>query len=197
MSPQNLSRRLFLQSSSALAGSTWLRTLAPAAAALAQAACTARDEEAPFDVLDADEARDFAAIAARIIPTTDTPGAAEAGVIHFIDKAFGAEMSGRLESARNGLGEFNRALNERHPGMRLDELDDDTQDEFLSTRESTGLFNMIWAMTMIGFFAMPKHGGNRDKVGWDLIGFEGDHGPWQYPFGYYDAEVHGESSDGE
>ena len=34
-------------------------------------------------------------------------------------------------------------------------------------------------------------------VGWELVGFEGDHGPWTYPFGYYDAQVHGETSDGE
>ena len=52
-------------------------------------------------------------------------------------------------------------------------------------------------MTVFGFFAMEKYGGNRDQVGWDLIGFEGDHGPWQYPFGYYDAQVRGEANDGE
>ena len=198
MNPEDLSRRLFLKSTGALAGTTYLRLLAPGLAAISQAACTARDEAAPFAVLGADEARDFAAIAARIIPTTDTPGATEAGVIHFFDRAFGAEMSEQLEVARSALAGFNDALQAQHgDAARLDELDEDAQDAFLTTQEETPLFNMLWAMTIFGFFAMEKHGGNQGKVGWDVVGFVGDNGPWSYPFGYYDAQVHGETTDGE
>jgi gluconate 2-dehydrogenase gamma chain len=167
--------------------------LAPGVAAISQAACSARDEDAPFAVLAAGEARDFAAIAARIIPTTDTPGANEAGVIHFIDRAFAEEMGGQLDFARQQLSEMNVTLGE----SRFSDLGDAEQDEVLHGLQSTPLFNMMWAMTMFGFFSMPERGGNRNKIGWDLIGFEGDHGPWTYPFGHYDAEVHGESSDGE
>jgi gluconate 2-dehydrogenase gamma chain len=195
--PEDLSRRLFLQSAGALSGSTYLRILAPGIAAISQAACSARNEGAPFSVLGTGEARDIAAIVARIVPTTDTPGAAEAGVIYFIDKAFDAEMSGQLDFARGGLAEFNQALNAEHGDKRFDELDEDTRDAFLATQEETPFFGMMWAMTIFGFFSMPKYGGNRDKVGWGLVGFEGDHGPWTYPFGYYDAQVHGENSDGE
>jgi hypothetical protein len=36
---------------------------------------------------------------------------------------------------------------------------------------------------------MSRYGGNREQVGWSLIGFEGHHGAWTYPFGYYDAEA--------
>lgn len=195
--PEDLSRRLFLQSAGALTGSTYLRLLAPGIAAISQAACSARDQGAAFEVLGAPEARDFAAIAARIIPTTDTPGATEAGVIHFIDKAFAAEMQGQLDFARSGLEAFNEALSARHGARHLDELDDDVQDAFLATREDSPFFEMMRAMTIFGFFSMPKYGGNRDKVGWELVGFVGDHGPWTYPFGYYDARVHGVSNDGE
>ncbi len=195
--PEDLSRRLFLQSAGAITGSTYVRLLAPGIAAISQAACSARDEGAAFAVLNAGEARDFTAIAARIIPTTDTPGATEAGVIHFIDRAFAAEMSTELEFARGGLTEFNQALNAEYAGKRLDELDADTQDAFLATQEGSPFFEIMWVMTIFGFFSMPKHGGNRDKVGWELVGFEGDHGPWTYPFGYYDAQVHGENNDGE
>ncbi len=195
--PEDLSRRLFLQSAGALTGSTYLRILGPGLAAISQAACSARDAGAAFEVLDAPEARDLAAIAARIIPTTETPGATEAGVIHFMDKAFAAEMSGQLDFARGGLEEFNQALSAAHGDAHLDELDADAQDAFLGTQEETPFFGMMWAMTIFGFFSMPKYGGNRGKVGWELVGFEGDHGPWTYPFGYYDAQVHGENSDGE
>lgn len=193
MSPEELSRRLFLQSAGAIAGSSYLRILVPGVAAISQAACSASEANTAFVVLESDEARDFAAIAARILPTTDTPGATEAGVIHFIDQAFDAEMSGQLEFARGALAELNQALATAYGDKRLDELDEDAQDEFLKTHEETPFFDLMWTMTVFGFFAMPKYGGNREQVGWELVGFEGHHGPWQYPFGYYDAEVHGET----
>jgi len=195
--PESLSRRNFLQSTGTLTGAAYLRMLAPGIAAITQAACSAKDEGAAFVILGPDEARDFAAIAARIIPTTDTPGATEAGVIHFIDKAFAAEMSGQLDFARAGLAELSAALGDQHAkAARLGDLSEDEQDAFLQTRETTGFFNLMWAMTIFGFFSMEKYGGNKDQVGWELIGFDGGHGPWQYPFGYYDAQVHGETSDG-
>ena len=196
--PESLSRRSFLQSTGSLTGAAYLRMLAPGLAAITQAACSAKDEGAAFEILGPDEARDFAAIAARIMPTTDTPGATEAGVIHFIDKAFAAEMSGRLKFARAALAEFNDALGSEHASAaHLGDLSEDEQDAFLQTRETSGIFNLMWAMTIFGFFSMEKYGGNRDQVSWELIGFEGGHGPWQYPFGYYDAQVHGETHDGE
>ena len=196
--PESLSRRNFLQSTGTLTGAAYLRMLAPGIAVITQAACSARDEGAAFVILGADEVRDFAAIAARIIPTTDTPGATEAGVIHFIDKAFAAEMSGQLDFARAGLAELNDALgNQYTDAAQLGDLSEDEQDAFLQTRETTGFFNLMWAMTIFGFFSMEKYGGNKDQVGWELIGFEGGHGPWQYPFGYYDGQVHGETNDGE
>jgi hypothetical protein len=37
----------------------------------------------------------------------------------------------------------------------------------------------------------PSYGGNRGKIGWKQIGFEGSMA-YQPPFGYYDAQVNGE-----
>jgi gluconate 2-dehydrogenase gamma chain len=34
-------------------------------------------------------------------------------------------------------------------------------------------FGMLWANTQQGFFADPMYGGNRDKIGWKLVGFPG------------------------
>jgi gluconate 2-dehydrogenase gamma chain len=34
-------------------------------------------------------------------------------------------------------------------------------------------FALLWRNTQEGFFADPLHGGNRDKIGWKLIGFPG------------------------
>jgi gluconate 2-dehydrogenase gamma chain len=40
---------------------------------------------------------------------------------------------------------------------------------------------------MYGFLGNPSYGGNRDRIGWKLIGFE-DRMAYQPPFGYYDAQ---------
>jgi gluconate 2-dehydrogenase gamma chain len=34
-------------------------------------------------------------------------------------------------------------------------------------------FNLLWRNTEEGFFADPLYGGNRDKIGWKLLGFPG------------------------
>lgn len=189
MKDNKVSRRQFLKSSSALTGASLLRIGAPSMIALTQAACTAKREQAAYKVLTAEEAADFAAIAARIIPTTDTPGATEAGVIYFFDNAFAAEMSKALSSARAGLAEFNRALTDTYPGAAgFPALATGEQDAFLASRESSQFFDLCRAMTIFGFFSMSKYGGNKDYTSWDLIGFEGNHGAWDYPFGFYDAE---------
>ena len=190
----DLTRRGFLLSLGAISGSTALRLSATSLAAITQAACGARDEQAAFEVLGNAEASDLAAIAARIIPTTDTPGATEAGVIHFFDKALGAEMSDRLAEVRKGL----TALNDSIPAEdRFADLSPEEQDDRLREIESGPFFALVREMTIYGFFAMEKYGGNRDHIGWDLIGFKGHNGGWTYPFGYYDAQVHGKTSDGE
>lgn len=187
----DVSRRLFLKSSSAIASFSLLRVGAPALIAITQAACTAKQESAPFVTLGAAEAADFAAIAARIMPTTDTPGANEAGVIYFIDRALGAEMSSALEYLRAGLAQLNADTS------RFADDDDDTQDQRLSKIEDGDFFNTMWMLTMFGFFSMSKHGGNKNNVAWDLIDFEGDHGAWEHPFGHYDAQYAKEKSNGE
>ena len=79
MNDGKISRRRFVQGSSALAGTSIVRLSAVTALATAQVACSARDEQAAFSTLTADEARELEAIAARILPTTETPGAREAG----------------------------------------------------------------------------------------------------------------------
>jgi len=189
-----LSRRGFLRSAGAIGGVTWLRIGAPALAGIAQAACSAKDAGASFDLLGEAEAADFAAIAARIIPTTNTPGATEAGVIYFFDRAFAEEKSGSLNAARGGLADLNATFRN---GTRFADLDATQQDAVLSGIENSSFFGLMRKMTIFGFFAMSSYGGNKDHVAWDLIGFEGHHGAWQSPFGYYDAEVHGGSVDGE
>ena len=191
----NVSRRRFLQSSSALTGATLLRIGAPTLIAITEAACSAKQKSSPFVALSAAEAADFAAIAARIMPTTETPGANEAGVIYFIDRALGAELQQMHGALRAGLDDLNARVAEQFSDKsRFSELDDDTQDLILATIEDGAFFDDAWKLTMIGFFAMSSYGGNRDNVAWKLIDFKGDHGAGEYPFGHYDAEYEKEKA---
>ena len=192
-----VSRRQFLQTAGSLSGAAYLRLTGPALIAIVESACSAKQQASTYQVLGQAEAADFAAIAARIIPTTDTPGATEAGVIHFFDNAFAAEMSDQFEAAREGLAEFNTSLKGANASTgHFSELTEDEQDAYLAERDSSDFFNLVWIMTIFGFFSMSNYGGNKDHLSWDLIGFEGHHGGWQYPFGYYDAEYMEKNRDG-
>lgn len=179
------SRRAFLQHTAALAGTSWARLSLPAIATLSQAACTAREDKTPFTILNEAEAREFEAIAARILPTTSTPGAREAGVIYFLDQSFGTNNVGSLDFARGGLEQFQSGIDGDHP---FSELSEDAQDAYIATQDRTPFFGFMSTMTLFGFFGMSKYGGNKDDIGWKLVGMDPGAHAYQSPFGYYDAE---------
>lgn len=68
-------------------------------------------------------------------------------------------------------------------GKDFAELSTADQDKALSAMEhgvegfdnlpSATFFAMLWGNTKEGFFSDPLHGGNKDMVGWKLIGFPG------------------------
>ncbi len=186
MNVENLTRRLFLQGS---AGAAFARTGIAGLLAIAESACTARDEAVAFETLSATEAREFEAIAARILPTTDTPGAREAGVVWFMDKAFGSFGAEFYAEAQKGLAEFQSTIAANFPGAKIfSDLDEGDQDRHLQAGQNSGFFQLMRTVTILGFFSMSKYGGNRDDVGWKLLGLPAGHAAWQPPFGYYDAE---------
>ena len=197
MQHDNMTRRLFLRGSGGVAGSLMMRAGLPAFVATTQAACSARDEAAPFENLTADEAREIIAIAARILPTTDTPGATEAGAVYFFDKAFGTFFAELVVPARGMLARFEAGIAARYPGAeRFSDLDEADQDEYLGSVEDTPFFQGARFMTLAGVFAMSMYGGNRDNIGYKLVGMDGPPHAWVHPFGEYDAEYAGGQTDG-
>ncbi|MCH8335403.1 MAG: hypothetical protein IIC61_05875, partial [Proteobacteria bacterium] len=48
-----------------------------------------------------------------------------------------------------------------------------------------------------GVFGMSSYGGNRDDIGWKLLGMDGPPHAWAYPFGYYDAQYMEEQQNGQ
>ena len=186
-------RRLFLQGSGALAGRSVLRLALPGVIALAEAACSKRDESRNFAILTVSESIEFEAIASRILPTTDTPGAVEAGVIWFMDTAFESLMKNDLGAARKGLDNLQVSLD----GGRFSGLEADAQDRALARIEDSEFFVLMRNMTIYGFFGMSHYGGNRDNIGWRLLGVDEPIHTWQSPFGFYDAEYMQAENSGE
>ena len=193
MSTLDLSRRLFLQRGTAAAGASWAKLVLPSLAALSQAAYAARENDATFTTLESAEAKEFEAIVARIIPTTDTPGAREAGVIHFLDQTFGTFNAPMLGPARGMLQQFQAGID---GDALFSALPESAQDVYLRSQEDTPFFGMLRFLTVCGFFGLTKYGGNRDGVGWELAGMNPHTHVYTSPFGYYDAEYLEENPNG-
>ncbi|MCW8845856.1 MAG: gluconate 2-dehydrogenase subunit 3 family protein [Gammaproteobacteria bacterium] len=188
------SRRQFLKSSSSAVGITLAGINLPALLSIGTAAAQARDQAEALHTLGAQEAADLEAIAAQIIPTDETPGAREAGVIYFIDGAMAGMFAHALPELRDGLA----ALNRKVPGddQGFANLGSDEQVALLRREESSGFFGLVRFLTLAGMFSLPEYGGNRDHIGWKMIGFDHRHA-WSAPFGYYDAHYAEGGSDHE
>lgn len=141
----------------------------------------------PYEYFDPATAADVESIAALIIPATDTPGAREAGVVHFIDHALATVDRDQREVYRAGLADLNAQVKARHPAaVSFSTLDVLSQTQLIRGIETTPFFDMVRTHTVLGFLGDPSYGGNRNQAGWKLIGFEGAHA-YQPPFGSYDG----------
>jgi gluconate 2-dehydrogenase gamma chain len=141
----------------------------------------------PFQTLDAATAAELDAITSQIIPSTDGPGAHEAGIVYFIDRALATFDADLRESYRTGMASVQQKRNELFPGsVSVAALKSEQQIQLIHSIEKTDFFELLRTHTLYGFLGNPSYGGNRNKVGWKLIGFE-DRGAFQPPFGYYDA----------
>jgi gluconate 2-dehydrogenase gamma chain len=144
-----------------------------------------------YQLLVAADVADLDALTAQIIPTDDTPGAREAGVIYFIDRALGTFMSQLAGDYRAQLAVFQAGVRRQHPdAASFAALTAEQQIAFLKTVDRTPFFETTRLLTLLGMFTLPVYGGNRDGIGWKLIGFEDAH-VFQPPFGYYDRDYPG------
>ncbi len=187
-----VSRRQFLASS----------TIAAAWAAAATA-CRAAHDAAPDSAVPgsmreqpsppqqlthftAEQGAEVEAITARIIPTDDTPGAREAGVVYFIDRSLVTFASDQQKLFADGLADLAKAVAKAHgPQARFSSLTPAQQDDVLRAMEKTPFFGAIRFATIAGMFALPSYGGNRDYAGWKLIG-RAHEIQFTPPFGWYD-----------
>ncbi|HLN03228.1 MAG TPA: gluconate 2-dehydrogenase subunit 3 family protein [Bryobacteraceae bacterium] len=144
----------------------------------------------PLRFFTEEEALTIAAAAARIFPSDASgPGANEAGVVIYIDRQL-ASAYGR-DQYRYTQPPFEQGVPEQgwqgketprelyRAGLktlgRFHLLTSAEQDAKLHQIEHTPFFSLLRTHTIEGIFCDPMHGGNRDLIGWQLIGFPGPH----------------------
>jgi gluconate 2-dehydrogenase gamma chain len=123
--------------------------------------------------LSAEEAEEVGALASLIIPSGATPGAREAGVIYFIDKALATFDIDKREAYRQGLRTVQARRQELFPGSTsIAGLKPHDQLRLAEAIENTEFFEMLRVHTVMAYLGRPEYGGNRNQAGWKLIGFE-------------------------
>ena len=205
-----LSRRNFLLRSGTSLGATWISLHWPAVVAAANRAHEAAKSNAPvkFDFFTPEEAVEIEAVTARIIPTDDTPGAREAGAIYFIDRALTTFALDNQNDYRKGVPDLQAHVRELFPSLtKFSAATPDQQDQVLhdldpstakigrGNRPGVGEHNFVELVrqhTIAAFLIDPDSDrrGNKDGVGWKVIGRERQH-MFQPPFGYYDKDYPG------
>jgi Gluconate 2-dehydrogenase subunit 3 len=152
------------------------------------------DRDAMRSTLDPDETRLLEAVADRIFPATDTPGAVEIGAVEYIRGALESDYQGFAPMYHDGLAAVERCARTRF-GKTFVALSDADKDAVLADFEAdradyagaAEFFETVRCHVLEGVFGEPHYGGNRDLAGWRLVDFPGQqHG---YPDAYINRRV--------
>jgi len=189
MSTRGQSRREFLVSSVSALSAGWVvanySSILSAERYVQQAARSGQPAKLAF--FTPEQAVEVEAMAAQIIPTDSTPGAREARVINFIDRALVTFDKESQPAYTQGLKDLEAQTKQLVPAAsKFSALSSDQQIQVLTAMEKSPFFNLVRTHTITGFFASPVHGGNQNKVGWKLVNYD-DSLNFKPPFGYYDA----------
>jgi len=143
------------------------------------------------NVLTPDQSKMLAAIADRIFPRTETPGAVEIGSVQYIEVALAGDYAALAPVYRRGLraiercakSKFRRAfclLSEAQKDQVLVDFETGAVPGF---KLAADFFGILRCHVLEGVFCEPQSGGNRDMIGWRLVNFPGQQ------FGYADAYI--------
>jgi gluconate 2-dehydrogenase gamma chain len=128
------------------------------------------------------EGQALQAICECLIPTDEDPGAAWAGAVKFIDIQLYGYYRNHRSKYRSSLASLDGVCREKH-GHPFAALDAERQVELLKAVEKgqapasawkpvdqQQFFSMVLAHTMQSYYGDPRHGGNREQVGYRVIG---------------------------
>jgi gluconate 2-dehydrogenase gamma chain len=122
------------------------------------------------------------AICECLIPTDEYPGAAWAGAVKYIDIQLYGHYRKHRTAYRTGVAALDQVSREKH-GKPFAALDAERQVELLKAVEKGQapasawkpadqqlFFGLVLTHTMQSYYGDPRHGGNREQVGYRMIG---------------------------
>jgi gluconate 2-dehydrogenase alpha chain len=142
------------------------------------------DHTPAYVSLSAEQARTLSALFGRMFPSdAETPGAVEIGAVDYVDRALAGAYRRHADTYRVGLTAIDGVARAEH-GRALAECPVDQQDSLIAALERGALpgiaaptqrafFELLRTHLLEGLFADPIHGGNRDKLGWQVLGHPG------------------------
>ena len=147
----------------------------------------------PTTTLNGAETGTLAALVEGLFPRDELgPGAVDIGVVDYLRQAFLGPYRDLIPIYRQALAGLN-AVAAREYGQGFSELASAPRDaiirrlergeiEELLHTDAAHFFRIVWQHLREGLFGDPIHGGNRDMLGWRLIGFPGAQ------YGYSEAD---------
>jgi gluconate 2-dehydrogenase gamma chain len=111
------------------------------------------------------------AVCEQLIPADRDPGAKSAGVVHYIDTQLARAFRKHRQTYRQGLAGIDAASRAKFGGGFADSSAAQ-QVEILRSieQDSRPFFDLMLAHTRQGFYGDPRHGGNRNRVSWKMVG---------------------------
>jgi gluconate 2-dehydrogenase gamma chain len=133
--------------------------------------CAQRDATADWRFFTPSEARTVDAVCEQLIPADRDPGAKFAGVVRYIDIQLTKAFRKYRQTYRQGLAQVDSASQAKF-GQPFADLPADRQIDVLRGVEqnSKPFFELILAHTRQGFYGDPRHGGNRGRTSWKMVG---------------------------
>jgi gluconate 2-dehydrogenase gamma chain len=142
-------------------------------AGLAGTAAGCARSKSPWRFFSVEEARTVEAVCAHIIPQDQDPGAVEAGVVVFVDRQLTGFYKPLRKPYRQGIAAVNRE-SVSFAGRAFADLPAAPQLDVLRrierNPETKPFFDMLVAHAMQGFYGDPRHGGNRERASWKMLG---------------------------
>jgi gluconate 2-dehydrogenase gamma chain len=142
-----------------------------AAVAGSAISCAAGRAGSQWRFFTAAEAETVDAICAQLIPADQDPGAKEAGVVNYIDIQLSLRFRKHRTAYRHGLVGIDQTSGGKF-GKRFVALTPKQQIEVLNAIEENSkvFFELLLTHTRQGFYGDPRHGGNRNRVSWKMVG---------------------------
>jgi gluconate 2-dehydrogenase gamma chain len=169
------------------------RTLLVAAVATAGAfgpSCSREPAAPPPPPPGADEATEtfvpvLVALAARLIPSDELgPGAADVDIGTFFRRVFADPRLSTVHPLLKRGCAFVMQLARRETKQAFTALEPGVQDEIIGRLVDNAVrpngfsaptfIRIVMALTLEGFLGDPRHGGNKDGLGWRAVGFSPD-----------------------